>query len=180
MEETYQNNSPWGTAIKWGLIGGIIYLALQYLQFLQMGDDFMVKAANKTQQMLGMLTLIPLLGVLIFAQIQHKQKDLGGYMSYARGIGVAAIMGLTVGILSAIYNYVLFTFIAPDLLEQIMEKTMEAAENQTEEQLEQTVKMMRMFMNPVVMSVTELLGKEFALVVLGLITSIFTRKERPE
>ena len=118
------------------------------------------------------------LGLVIFAHIQFKKKG-DGFMSYGQGLVTAIWMGVIGGITAAIALFVYLKFINPGYLEGIKDFALnEATKNSgSEEGAEMAEKMMGYILSPGAMAFFKCLGVFFLHLIIGLIVSIFTKKE---
>ena len=80
---------------------------------------------------------IPILFITLGIQ-KHRDKDLGGFISYGRGVGTGALITLFLAILSSVLSYAFLTFIGTDVLEvhkQEMAEGMEKAKQFMNEEM---------------------------------------------
>lgn len=169
----HQDVSPWSTGLKWGAIGGIASVILTmvlYLTGLSRPDN---SSANWVQSLAGFaLTLT----VIILAVNEHK-RELQGYISYGRSVGVGAIVSFVMAVIGAIFAFIFFGYIAPEYIDLAMEQAMT---EMTEEQQEQSESVMTVMMSPGMFALFGFLATMFWGVVITLIASIFLRKPRPQ
>jgi hypothetical protein len=121
--------------------------------------------------------LICILGA-VGAQLKYR-KVLGGEMSYGQALGVGLMTIVFASILMSIYTYILYKFIDPSLIGQMIstveEKLVEQG-NIPEDQIEMAIKIQSKFMKPIALAISELFGGPFKGVIISLITAIFTQK----
>ena len=168
----HQDVSPWSTGLKWGAIGGIGSIILSMILYLSGLSNPENTSANWVQ---SLASFVLVLTVIILAVNEHK-RDLQGYISYGRSVGVGAIVSLVMAIFAAIFTFIFFGFIAPDYVDIMMETAMAEV---PEAQQEDTEAMMGFMFSPGMMSLFGFLGSMFWGVVISLIASIFLRKPRP-
>lgn len=171
--------SPWPLGMKWGIIGGLTVVLITYLAGLNVdwSDWESVEASkNSPVQYFSYLFMIIL---VVLAQLEHRNKELGGYMSYARGIGVATIVGLIAGICMALYMYVFFGIMHPEFQQMILENAMSRMEDVGPEEEAMAIKMINLTTSPGAMATFTLLGNVFVGLVCGIIVSFFTQKVNP-
>jgi len=70
---------------------------------------------------------IPILFLVIGIQ-HHRDKDLGGYISYGRGVGTGVLITLFLSIVFCVLIYGFATFIGTDILEGFKQDTFEGLE----------------------------------------------------
>lgn len=115
---------------------------------------------------------------IVWVQL-HFRKSLGGYISYGQSLGIAVLSMLFAAIPIAVFTYILYKFIDPGLIDQLKL----AAEEQLvgkglpEEQLEAALTLTSKLQTPGILSASQLLNLPFNGLIVGLISSIFIRKE---
>jgi hypothetical protein len=109
MEE--QVKAPfWKPALIYGVILGIVSV------FISLVFYFIGMA---TVSWTGWVTMLVGLVLLVYLMIQYRNVHLGGYASYGQiFVMVLVSAGIIATIISVLYQYVLFTFIDPGLLDQ--------------------------------------------------------------
>lgn len=101
----------WKPALIYGLILGLVSVFLS-LVFYFTG----MTTANWT----NWVTLIVSIVVLVYLMVQYRNVHLGGYASFGQiFLMVLVSAGIISTIIGAIYQYLLFTFIDPGLVDQI-------------------------------------------------------------
>jgi len=132
-----ENTVPWlPTAIRYGLYGGLFSIIYSLLANM---FDFAVPTS------IGLLALqfLVLIGItvtiLILALRQHREKELGGLMSFKRGFLVGFIALFVGGIISTLFQLLYFNVIDPEFASEAMDKMEELFEkfNMPEDQMEQ-------------------------------------------
>ncbi|MBA7588353.1 hypothetical protein ES708_30408 [subsurface metagenome] len=101
-------------------------------------------------------------------------------MSYGQGVGAGTIIGLYAGIIGAIFTFLLYEVIDPDLMGKLLtfteEKILESG-RVPEEMVDQIMETQKKFMAPWIMSIISIINYVFFGVVVSLIASIFLKKE---
>lgn len=175
MEEV-KRTSPAGTSFKWGIITGLIVVVVSYIASMNIdwtNFEEIEASRNSWSQWVGYLLLA--LGV-VWAQLEHKKKDLGGYMTYGRAVGVATLVGLAAGVCTAIYMFVFFGIIHPEFQQLIIDSAMSKMQDMPSGQEEQMMKWMKITTGPTAMAFYTLFGNVFLSLVIGLISGIFIHK----
>ena len=101
-----QKSNP---GIKWGLLIGLAMILWNMLTWAA-GLDYLFSLKLKFVQFI----VWALLGLLAG---QEKKKQLNGYIGFKDAIKPIFTMFIISSLLVAIYNYVVFTYVAPNLLE---------------------------------------------------------------
>lgn len=174
--EDVKKISPWATGLKWGIIGGIVSVMLGYIMSLNVdwtNFEAIEASRNSPSQYLSYAILA---GVIIAAMFEHRKKDLGGFMSYGRSIGVAMVVSIASGICSAIYVYAFFGIMHPEFQQMIIDAAMAQMQDVSPEQEDQVISMMKLTTGPGAMAVFTLIGNLFLGLVFGLIGGLFAQK----
>ncbi|MFO7613371.1 MAG: DUF4199 domain-containing protein [Bacteroidales bacterium] len=128
---------------------------------------------------LAYLSYVILLIGIILAQINFRNKHMGGYIEYGKVFTIGLLTSLVVAIIMGIYTYVFFKFIDPGAMEEAMalaeEKMMERGLSDME--IEQGMSMVRKFQTPEIYTTFAVLGNFIIGIVFSLITAIFVKKE---
>jgi hypothetical protein len=178
-----QNVSPMPAAMRWGAILGAVGIATSTINFMVGGfsPENQDSVFSKLIQY-GMYALIIL--VLVLAMQQHRDKELGGYMTYGRGLGLGTLIGLFYGIIAALCAFVIFRFFMPadfadKALDMARDKMLERNPSMTDDQVETGLGMARKFMNPPFMALVVFVGGAFICFFFSLIISAFVKKNNP-
>lgn len=150
-----------GTGVLFGLI----------LYFLDMSLERWVQWA----------TLVITLAILIYCLLAYRNEYLGGFASYGQIFKMAVAIGFIGAVIGAIYQYLLFGVLDPDMMDKVRivveERIMnnpripESFYDQAMERAEKSLTLKRMIMNAFIWG--------FVLnVILGLIISAFVKKEQ--
>jgi len=120
-ELNVKNASPFPTALRYGLIGGLIGVALGIIWYL--ADMNMMLGMG-----IGLLSFIIYIIMIVLAIRAHRDKDLGGYISLGRCVGVGVIVITVTALMGLLWNVMLYQLIDPDIAEKMAEKTAEMME----------------------------------------------------
>lgn len=132
----------------------------------------------------GWISFAIMIIALVWAMINYRKENLGGYMTYGQGLGYAVMVGLWVGVFSGIFALLLYGVISPELIAE--EKAMAERnvfrqfENMDYEQQLGLIKMQQRFIAPVWKLVFSVLGGAFNGLIVGLIASAFVKKKNPD
>ena len=178
-----QNVSPVKTAMRWGLILGLIGIVISVTKYL-LGGFTPENYDSGMSQLLQYLMYAIVILVLILAMQQHRDKELDGFMKYGRGLGLGTLIGLFYGIIACITTFVMVKFLLPaDLGDKIIdmtrEKMLEKNPSMTEDQMEMGLGWVRRMTTPGVMSLMSLFGGVFICFLFSLIVSAFVKKSNP-
>ncbi|MCF8365984.1 MAG: DUF4199 domain-containing protein [Bacteroidales bacterium] len=112
--------------------------------------------------------------------LQWRNKYNGGYISYSSAFGNGFLTILFGAIISAIYVYVFFAFIAPGEL-QVMLDTAEDGlydRGMSEQEIEMAMKWTKMMMTEWMMPIWVVVGSAFWGAIISAILAIFLKKEQ--
>lgn len=117
------------------------------------------------------------LGIII-AQINYRDRELNGAISYGQAVGFGTAVMLFVGIITALYTLILFK-IDPTLVDQIKIATEEGylKRGMSEEQIEAAMSIASKMMTPGWMSISMLFSSILMGTIISLVTSIFVKRQ---
>lgn len=163
--------SVWQATLNSGIILGLA-LVIYTLHLYFLDQTF--------NQKLGYVSILILIVGLVLGIKSFRDDARGGIMSYGQGVGAGTVIGLYAGIIGAIFTFLLYEVIDPDLTGKLLtfteEKLLESG-RVPEEMMDQTMEMRKKFMAPWIMSIGEIISYVFFGVVISLIASIFLKKE---
>lgn len=166
-------------ALKYGLIIGIIYIAITTVINMSLVNSMLIFYITK---FVAYVLYLVMLGV--FAT--KIKKANGGYLEFKEAFGVIFVMVLISGLMSYLYNYLYIDVIDPHFMEKIKNSTVSYMEHAKlpVEKIEQTEKT---FEEQAAQAKTLNLGSNLlnffesliADCVFGLIVSLIVKKPRP-
>lgn len=162
------NVSPVSTGVKWSVIitgATIVYTLLIY--FLGMSN-------SSFQQYFS--TIIFIAGIVLALR---DYRTLNGSMTYGQGLSTGTLTGLLTGILFGLFYYVFLTYIAPEVIDEIM--AMQEADimqqGLDDEQLDAALEMTQSLRSPVAFSMLIVIGFTIGAFFVSLIASFFLKKD---
>lgn len=164
--------SPFKTAVTYG-----VYMGLGLIVFSLIMYVLEVPLDSK----LHYVQYFIYIAVIYFGIKHHRDQDLGGYITYARGLGCGTLIAAVGGIIMAVYTFILFKYIDPDLVNQIFaaqEKQM-LESGQSQEQVDKMISMSKGFMQPWMMGLIVVPTVIFSGFILSLIIAALHKKEHP-
>jgi len=131
--------------------------------------------------LMGYLGYFIFIGGLVWGIKSYRDKQLGGIISYGEALGSGTLISLFAAIILAVYIFVFFEYIEPDMMENQMDKVAEDLYEQgiSDEQIEMGMKYSRMFSAPWVLALGTVMSYVFFGFLFSLIISIFLKK-KPE
>ncbi len=166
------------TALRYGGIAALAFIAIQLIL------DTVGLINYSTGEGIyypSILLTISTIVILYYAIKQHRDEELGGYITFGRCVKLGALIGLFAGILIGVFAFVYHGFIRPDIMPSVLEFQMSQWEEagMSEEQIEQALGMTEMFMTPVATAVSSIFNALFWNVILSLIVGALMKKEAP-
>ena len=165
------------TGNKWGLILGGVGIALTLLFQLTGMMDYSGTKSNIIPNIVNWSAM----GLIFYMGIkEHKEQDLEGYLSLGQGMKMGLYISLISGILTAVFTFILFKFIQPDMMSNIMETAIENAEEkgQDADNIRKGMEMMSWRFTPAMMSIFALIGSIIFGAIISLIASLILKKDR--
>ncbi|MFW6352120.1 MAG: DUF4199 domain-containing protein [Bacteroidota bacterium] len=125
---------------------------------------------------------------VVYSVISFRNEKSGGYISYGNVVGFSTLLGLFTGVITGLFAFILYGFIAPDLMDQLRKETITATEslmlqtnpNISNSELDSMIDMQLRFLTPPMMMVRAIFGYLIQGVIIGLIAGIFVKKSNPD
>jgi hypothetical protein len=128
---------------------------------------------------LSYLNYVILLAGIILGTIKFRDDDSGGFITYGKALGFGTMVSLFAAVISGIFLFVFYTFIAPDAFEQIRilaeQNIIQANPDITDQQLDLAMRMT----TPLMIFISSLFSITFIGFVFSLVTSAFLKKIDP-
>jgi len=161
--------------LKYGVLAALVGIVLGLVMY--MAD--MVDPANNTIN--SVIQMAIYIGAIAFAIKEHRDDDLGGYISFGRAFTVGILTTLVLAVINAIWTYIFMAFIAPDMVDMIMDAQMQgmADGGMDEDQIEEAMEMTKGFMSPGIISAMSIFGSLFMGAIVSLIVSAIMKKNSP-
>jgi hypothetical protein len=118
--------------------------------------------------------------VSLVLMLKHfRDQRNSGVLTLGQGMAVSALTGLFAGIVYAIFSYILFRYLMPDLIAQIQEKAAESMYDagMNDEQIAEQMEMSAFFFSPGFFAVAGFLSSVFSFTFFGLIVSAAMKRE---
>jgi len=149
-------------AMRYGGIAALVFIAIQ----LVLDTTGLINyGSGEGQYYPAILATISTLAILYYAIKQHRDEELGGYITFGRCVKLGALIGLFSGILIGIFAYAYHGFIRPDIIPTMMEYQQEQLLEQgmSEEQVEQAMSFGAAFTTPLATAISSIFNGVFRL-----------------
>jgi len=165
-----KNTSVFMNALTWGIILGLV--SIVYSVILYMIDQVF-------NQALGWLSIVIMIAVLVFAVKSYRDNVLDGEISFGKAFGFGVLVAVVSSVLGAIYNYLLYTVIDPDLQAKMLEVAAEKMLDQgvPEGQIDDLLEVSKRFMSPVITSIGAVFGGTLFGTIISLVVAAIFKKE---
>ena len=175
MEE---KKSIWPFAMTYGAAIGLVSVIVSILFYFISPPD--LSSGSPKGGWIQSLISIAIMGlIIVWAIRKFRDEELEGNISYGRSLKITLAMSIPVMVITSIYTYTFFAFIEPDMISKITELQIEkmAEKGMSEEKIQESMGYMNKFNSPISYALFSLGGAFIQMLLIGLITSIFTRKE---
>lgn len=171
--------SPRPIGMRYGGIAALVMIVIG-LGFHLGGLSDYENQNNPTNWIASLLNWGVMIGAMVMAMKKHRE-DLGGYMTFGRGFSVGFWASLIMALITAVWTYLFFTVVAPDLMGVITEAAREnmLKQGQSEEQVDQAMQYTTMFMNPAIFTVFAAIGTLLTGIIISLITAAIMQRKPP-
>ncbi|MFA6259957.1 MAG: DUF4199 domain-containing protein [Bacteroidia bacterium] len=170
--------SMWSYALTYGVILGLVSVVVNILfYFISPVDPAKLGSGSSwLQTIIGIAITI---AVLIWGTRNYRDEALDGFISYGKSLGFALAIALPYIFIMAIYMFFYVKFLVPDLMQSAMDAQADklAEQGLSDEEIQTSMKVMSAMGNPIVTTLMGMIGSFFTVLICGLISSIFTKKE---
>lgn len=164
----------WNHAMKWGL----------YLSLALMAESLIFYMVGKTGSPVEswIMYLLILTGIVVATNDFKNKSGDNQPFSYGNTLGYGVSVVLFASIVMAVYTFILYQFVAPELLEKLLLDLEEAYLNAglADDMVEQQVKMLKTFMTPGILAFSQIFSLVFIGFVIALISSLFLKKNNQD
>ena len=171
------NVSIWDNVKKWGLILALIRVVMTLVEHI-----FNVTAQGGLVIALDTVLAISLSLTLLYLSLrEHRDQELGGFMSFKRAFFLAFIVGLVSSFILVIFNFAYLNYINPSAIEAQIEtsKAMMEKFGMPEDKMDAALDKARRDIVSPFSILTGSLFYAFMFAIAGLIMGAITKKDRP-
>lgn len=165
-----QQTSVWKANLTNGLILsllGIVYSLIIWILDLTF---------NRVQGYIFMVILIVALFLLVKS---YRDNHMYGRLTFGQAFGAGVIIFLYFSIITALFTWLMYTVIDPELSAKQLAFTEElmARRNMPQQTMDAAMEVQKKLMKPGIISLMGLFGNMFTGVIMSLLVAIFARKE---
>jgi hypothetical protein len=168
MEE---NVNPWKANVSNGLVMGLIGVILTLIIWAM---DMTLNQAS------GFIYPVVAIFALYYMIKSYRDNFLHGRITYGQSVGTGVIIFVYASIVTAIFTYLLYKVIDPDLTNKMLaftEEQMRKTGRVPEDAMESAMSLQRKIMKPEITAPISIFTSIFQGTIISLIVSIFTKKE---
>ncbi|MEP5612154.1 MAG: DUF4199 domain-containing protein [Cyclobacteriaceae bacterium] len=169
-----ENDAPTTKSVakKWGLINGVIAIALFIIY------DILNVMGESWVSFIGLVIFVV---IVVLAHNEFK-KEGDGYMSYGQGLGLGTLASLISAIISSAFTFIYVSFINTELPDFLRERQIESMleSGQSQSQIDQAMPFLEMTTSPVAMVIFGVVFGVFFGFLVSLLVSAFTKNQAPE
>lgn len=166
-----QNVSAWKANLNSGVIMGTIGIVYTLLMY------FLDLTLNKS---MGYIFIALSIFLLYYFIKSYRDNYMHGYITYGQAVGAGVIIYLYYSIISAIFTYILYTFIDPGLTKKLLamvEEQMIKSGRVAADQLDTIMAFQKKIMIPEIQAPLGVIFNMIFGTIIALIVSIFIKKE---
>ncbi len=164
-----QKSTFWKSAMTHGLYLGIALILYSVILYV---------TGQNLNTALSSINYVIMAAAVVYFQIQYRNQELGGYISYSKALGYGVALMACAGVIQSVYTVILLKYIDPTIIDQLrmMQEEQMMAQGMSDEQIEMSSKVMSMFQNPMVIAFSGLFSFALIGLIISLISSIFVKK----
>ena len=165
-EKTNVWNANPKSGVIMGVVGVIYTLSMYFLDLM-------------FNQMQGYIFIVIQIALLAYLLKSYRDNYCFGNITYGQSVGAGVIIFLYAAIISAIFTYLLYTVIDPDLVNKQLAFTEETLMKKGTPQaaIDAGMAIQRKLMKPGILTLMGVLGGMFWGTLVSLVVSIFIKKE---
>ena len=171
-----QNSSIKSIIINYGIILGSISVLFQLMLFF-------LDMHYKNDSTAGIVSLIIMIGVLLYSFISYKRIN-GGYLLLLEALKIGLGVSLISALISIIYTQILINFLDPETMRKSLDLTMDTMRSENpeipQEALDTARSIQEKMSSPLIFSSVQIIFSLFFGFIISLIGGLIVKKSRPE
>ncbi len=164
------------TIITYGIILGSISVVFQLMLFF-------LDMHYKNDSTAGIVSLIIMIGVLLYSFISHKKIN-GGYILLSDALKIGLGVSLVSALITIIYTQILINFLDPETMQKSLDLTMDTMRSENpeipQEALDTARSIQEKMSSPLIFSAVQIIFSLFFGFIISLISGLIVKKSRPE
>jgi ABC-type antimicrobial peptide transport system permease subunit len=144
---------------------------------------FFLDMHYKNDSTAGIVSLIIMIGVLLYSFISFKKQN-EGFLSLSEALKIGIGVSLVSALIGIVYTQILVNFLDPDTMKKSLELSMDTmrAENpeMPQEALDTARSMQEKMSSPLIFSAVQIIFALFFGFIISLIGGLIVKKSRPE
>ena len=164
------------TIITYGIILGSISVVFQLMLFF-------LDMHYKNDSTAGIVSLIIMIGVLLYSFISHKKIN-GGYILLSEALKIGLGVSLVSALIAIIYTQILINFLDPKTMQKSLDLTMDTMRSENPEMPQEALNTVRSIQekmsSPLIFSAVQIIFSLFFGFIISLISGLIVKKSRPE
>lgn len=171
--------SPWTTATRYGGLTALVLIVLGLIGYLS-GMTDPSNGASSTSILFTVLSIAIWVGGVVMA-VRAFKSELGGFLTFGEAFKSAFFTILVITAITAVWSFVLYSFIATDVLDTILDFMRTTMEGQglDDDTIDMAMGMYEKVYTPIGMLILQLVGGLIGGGIVGLIIGAIMKKERP-
>ncbi len=172
MENVQENKKDgmFNPALQYGVITAVGLILLGLIMYL---------ADLHSVSWISYIGYVILLAGIVLGTIRFRDEYCGGFINYGRALGFGTLTAFFAALISGVFFYIFYKFLAPDALERLRDlaevQVLELDPNASDQQID----LVRKLVNPLLMLFSNLLSYTFFGFIFSLITAAFLKKQDP-
>tara|TARA_A100001015_G_scaffold281631_1_gene345060 strand:- start:176 stop:754 length:579 start_codon:yes stop_codon:yes gene_type:complete len=162
--------------ITYGIILGSISVVFQLMLFF-------LDMHYKNDSTAGIVSLIIMIGVLLYSFISHKKIN-GGYILLSEALKIGLGVSLVSALITIIYTQILINFLDPETMQKSLDLTMDTMRSEnpeiSQEALDTVRSIQEKMSSPLIFSSVQIIFSLFFGFIISLIGGLIVKKSRPE
>ena len=162
--------------ITYGIILGSISVVFQLMLFF-------LDMHYKNDSTAGIVSLIIMIGVLLYSFISHKKIN-GGYILLSEALKIGLGVSLVSALITIIYTQILINFLDPETMQKSLDLTMDTMRSEnpeiSQEALDTVRSIQEKMSSPLIFSAVQIIFSLFFGFIISLISGLIVKKSRPE
>jgi hypothetical protein len=165
-----QNVNVWKANLTNGLILGLIGIVYSLVIY------FLDLTFNKVQGYVLILIQVVVLFILLKS---YRDNFKHGIITYGEALGAGVIIFLYYAVIMAVFSYILFTVIDPDMTKKMLAYSEEVMLKRglPQASIDAGMAVQAKIMKPIILAPVSIIGSMFRGLIMSLIVAVFVRKE---